>query len=78
MFFKPKHSHREDAKSAKEDKEDKEFGLVFCFFAYLATDKHSHRKDAKFAKEEKKDKESNLHSASSRSLRLCGRNSLLF
>ena len=54
MFFKPKHSHREDAKSAKEDKES---GLVFCFFAYFAIDKHSHRKDAKFAKE---DKESGL------------------
>ena len=37
MFFKPKHSHREDAKSAKEDKEDKESGLVFCFFAVFAS-----------------------------------------
>lgn len=36
MFFKLKHSHRKDAKSAMEEKEDKESGLEFCFFAVFA------------------------------------------
>ena len=67
MFFKPKHSHREDAKSAKEDKEDKEFGLVFCFFAYFAIDKYSHRKTLSSLR---KTKNPDLYSASSLSLRL--------